>query len=214
MTDSDARKERSPIGRFALLLLGVVAVLAGVRWLVTPDLDRRNFEYFPDMATSLALESQSLSSVFPDGLGEQALVAGVVPRGRLPFRFGKSEEESIRAGRELHSPLGEDDAGALTRGAEVYRIHCVPCHGVAGDGHGAAVMRGMLPPPPFTGASAMDMNDGRMFHVLTVGRGNMPAMAGRLDAGDRWRVISHVRALQRAPAEEAPEAPPPEEETK
>jgi len=206
-SSSDARTESSPTLRFAVLLLAVVAVLAGVRWLVTPDLGLRNYEYFPDMATSLALETQSPSSVLSTGLGQQPLVAGVVPRGRLPFRYGADEEESKRAGRELVIPFAKDDKQALARGADVYRIHCVPCHDAGGTGAGAAVLRGMLQPPPFTGASAMEMKDGRIFHVLTLGKGNMPAMGARIDPEDRWRAVLHVRKLQTAP----PPPPPPEE---
>ena len=209
---SESRTERSSIGRFAVLLVAVVAVLAAVRWSITPDLEQRNFEFFPDMGTSLALESQSLSSALPDGLGQQALVAGVVPRGHLPFRFGAGEEESLRAGSELLNPFPKDDAAALARGAKVFSIHCIHCHDAEGAGRGAAVMRGMVPPPPFTGASAMQMKDGSMFHVLTLGRGNMPPMRGRLDDDDRWRAVLHVRALQSKPAPEPPQPPPPEDD--
>ncbi len=204
ITPSEARTGGSPIGRFAVLLVGVVAVLAGLRWLITPDLEQRNYEFFPDMATSLALESQSTSTVLATGLGQQALVAGVVPRGRLPFHYAATDEEAARAGRELANPFAKDDAAALTRGAEVFRVHCVPCHDVGGAGAGPAVMRGMLPPPPFAGANAMQMEDGRIFHLLTRGRGNMPAMGSRLDADDRWRAVLHVRALQATPAPQPP----------
>jgi mono/diheme cytochrome c family protein len=210
MTHSDARTESPPALRFVILLVAVVAILAGVRFLITPDLEVRNLEFFPDMSTSPALESQSFAPgsaegvpVFADGLGQQPLVAGVVPRGTLPFRYEKTDEEAQRAGRELTNPFAKDDAAALTRGAEVYRIHCVPCHDATGAGLGAAVMRGMQQPPPFKGANAMQMEDGRMFHLLTLGRGNMPPLQGRIDADDRWRAVLHVRALQAGPAEPA-----------
>jgi mono/diheme cytochrome c family protein len=215
MTVAFDPSERTPVWRFGVALAAVIAVLAAARWLTTPDAEERAFEFFPDMATSPALESQSLAPAFSDGLGQQPLVAGVVPRGRLPFRYGAGDEEAQRAGRELTNPYAPDDAAALARGAEVYRIHCVPCHDASGAGMGPAVMRGMLQPPPFAGANAMQMEDGRMFHVLTMGRGNMPAMSGRLDADDRWRAVLHVRALQSPPKDAAaPETAPPEEEPK
>ena len=53
------------------------------------------------------------------------------------------------------------------------------------------------------------MKDGRMFHLLTLGRGNMPGMAGRIDTADRWRTVLHVRTLQAAPPSK--ETPPTEE---
>ena len=122
-------------------------------------------------------------------------------RDARPFHFGKDPEEAKRAGRELISPFAAEDESATARGSEVYRIHCVPCHDVAGEGQGLAVLRGMLPPPPFKGASAMEMPDGQMFHVLTLGRGNMPSMQARIDDADRWRVIRHIRTLQAAQPE-------------
>ena len=152
-----------------------------------------------------------LVTALPGGLGQQALVAGVVPRGQMPFRYGTGEEEAQRAGRELRNPYAKGDVAALARGADVYRVHCVPCHDATGAGRGTAVMRGMLPPPPFAGSNAMQMADGRMFHLLTLGRGNMPAMGGRIDADDRWSAVLHVRALQSSVAPSA--APAPEEET-
>jgi mono/diheme cytochrome c family protein len=196
MTAPDARAGPSSMGRFVLSLAVVVALLAGGRWLVTPDYEQRHYEYFPNMATSVAAESQSLSATLPGGLSQLAPVPGVVIRGQVPFRYGKDDEEAKRAGRELTNPFKADDTAALERGAEVYRIHCVPCHDGTGGGRGRAVERGMLPPPILQAVNAVQMPDGRMFHLLTLGRGNMPPVRSRLDRDDRWRVILHVRKLQ------------------
>jgi len=208
MTDQSARTGAPSAGRFVVLLVVVVVILIGARWALLPDHARRNVEYMPEMTTSPAVESQTLAAMLPQGMSQQPLVAGVVPRGALPFRFGLDEEEAKRAGRELTSPIADDDEAATKRGAEVYRIHCVPCHDVAGAGQGLAVLRGMQQPPLFKGVNAMEMPDGQMFHLLTLGRGNMPAMRARLDAADRWAVIRHVRVLQTAKAETAPETAP------
>jgi hypothetical protein len=35
-----------------------------------------------------------------------------------------------------------------------------------------------------------------MFHVITLGRNNMPAHAGQVSVDDRWKVILHIRKLQ------------------
>ena len=37
---------------------------------------------------------------------------------------------------------------------------------------------------------------GHFFDVITNGFGAMPSYAPRIDADDRWRIISYVRALQ------------------
>ena len=196
MSRAGAQSVSQTAGRLLALLVVVVAILAGFRWLVSPDYTLRNFEYFPEMATSLAVESQSPAAQLPEGLAQQRLVAGVVARGRRPFRFGADDAEAQRAGRELTSLIAAGDTAAAERGAEVYRIHCTPCHDATGGGQGPAVLRGMQAPPPMQGASAVAMPDGQMFHVLTLGRGYMPAMGARLEPHDRWCVIRHVRALQ------------------
>ncbi len=211
MTPTAARTGPPLVGRFAALLALVVVTLVGVRWIVEPDHSRRNLEFMPDMSVSPATESQTVAGALPGGYSQQALVAGVVPRGVTPFRYGPDDAEAQRAGRELSSPFAADDAAAQARGAEVFRIHCVPCHDAAGGGQGTAVLRGMLPPPPLKGINAMQMPDGQMFHVLTLGSGNMPAMRTRLSAADRWAVIRHVRALQTAKAAAPEEATPPQE---
>ena len=64
---SDARTERSPIGRFVVLFGAVVAVLVGVRWLMSPDLERRNFEFFPDMAKTWGLSFMINTERAPTG---------------------------------------------------------------------------------------------------------------------------------------------------
>ena len=196
MSPTDARSGPSEAVRILVALVPVACVLVGLRLALARDGATRNLEYMPDMARSPAVESQATAARLPGGLSQQPLVAGVVPRGRLPFGYGPDEDEARRAGRELTSPVASDDVAAATRGAEVFRVHCVPCHDAAGAGQGPAVLRGMLPPPSLLGAAAREMPDGQIYHLLTLGRGNMPAMRARLGESDRWAVIRHVRALQ------------------
>jgi hypothetical protein len=66
--------------------------------------------------------------------------------------------------------------------------------------------RGVLQPASLL---AVQMKDGELFHVLTHGGlrstngwKNMPAHAAQLSQEDRWKVILHVRALQRRGAGE------------
>ena len=125
MTDHNARTGTPSAGRFIVLLVAVVVILAGARWALLPDHGQRNLEYMPEMTTSPAVESQTLAAMLPQGMSQQPLVAGVVPRGTTPFHFGLDEEEAKRAGRELTSPIADDDEAATKRGAEVYRIHWV-----------------------------------------------------------------------------------------
>ncbi|MHC4846579.1 MAG: c-type cytochrome, partial [Planctomycetota bacterium] len=160
------------------------------------DTSQRNVEIFTEMAYSKAYESYSPNPNFSNGLTQQALVAGVVPRGHVPFPYAATEEDAVRAGEELTNPIAADDAAALKEGAALYAVYCLPCHDVRGEGFGPVVLRGMVGPPMFQAARAKDMKDGQMFHILTLGQGNMASYRAQLSPRERWAVIAHVRTLQ------------------
>jgi mono/diheme cytochrome c family protein len=174
------------------------ALVLALRAAVVRDPSRPNFEFFPDMVRGPAAQSQSDGAATPDGFSEQALPDGVVVRDVRSFAFGATPEEAERAGRELANPFQSDDAAARDRGALVFARFCTPCHGADGEGHGPAVLRGMLPPPSLKAERAVKMRDGQMFHVVTKGQGNMASYAVQVAPDDRWKSILHVRSLQGA----------------
>ena len=181
-----------------VLLVAILALLAALGLagqLLRPDPHVRNFEFFPDMARSPAAGSQSVNLALPGGLTSQPLPEGVVVRGAEPFHFGPGPEEAVRAGVELVNPLAAEPT-VRARGAELYRAFCTVCHGADGNGGGAVVQRGMLPPPSLLAARALQIADGELFHVLTRGQGAMASYALQLAPRERWQVIQHVRALQ------------------
>lgn len=180
---------------FAALAL---LVLVALRALVRGDPRERNFELFPEMAHSMAAESFAGSAALPGGTAQQPLVAGVVVHGRAPFPYPATPDGALAAGRELKSPFAAADAAARARGAERFAIFCSHCHGADGQGRGAVVERGMLPPPSLLADHAKAMPEGQLFHVVTCGQGNMAAHAALLPPDDRWKTVLHVRALQGA----------------
>ncbi len=182
---------------FVVWLLPCVVALLAFERVLRPNHAERNYEVFTEMAYSRAYETQSRSPELPGGLTQQPLVEGVIVRDRLPFRFGPGPEEAARAGRELVNPF-EDEPAVLARGAQLYARFCAVCHGGDGAGQGPVVQRGMLPPPSMHAVRALEMADGEMFHVLTMGQGNMASYAAQIAAPDRWKVIRHVRSLQEA----------------
>ena len=76
-----------------------------LQWILGPVSEKRNWEFFPDMARSAAYGSQSSSPYFGDGMTQRQPESGTIARDHLPFLFGTSEEESERAGRVLESPF-------------------------------------------------------------------------------------------------------------
>jgi len=183
--------------QFAALVVPVFLVLWVLEGLLRPNYRERNYEIFTEMVYSKASETMARSSALPGQMTQQPVVEGVVVRGQMPFRFGPGPEEAQRAGRELVNPFG-DEPEVLARGGEIYARFCSVCHGGDGAGLGPVVQRGMLPPPSMQGARAMSIADGEMFHIVTMGQGNMASYAAQVTAEDRWKVIRYVRSLQEA----------------
>ena len=52
-----------------------------------------------------------------------------------------------------------------------------------------------MPPKLYSEKIRNEWSDGRIFHVITVGQGNMPAYAARIESDKRWAIIHYVRSL-------------------
>ena len=165
-----AARERRDLSCFAsLCLAAVIIVLAGC----------------DQMAKQPRADAQESSEFFPDGKVNQAPPLGTVARGELAWE----------AVLDKRPPL---TAALLKRGEERYRINCVPCHGVAGDGLGAVVERGFPQPPDFTEPRLMSAPDRHFLRVIAEGYGVMYSYAARVLPADRWAIVAHIRSLQLA----------------
>jgi cytochrome c6 len=75
------------------------------------------------------------------------------------------------------------------RGAELYRSHCIGCHGAGGK----PVMPGA---PDFSRPTALLKPDLVLLAVVRQGRAAMPAYAGQLRDRDILDVVSHLRTFK------------------
>jgi mono/diheme cytochrome c family protein len=176
----------------AVLLLPLTVV--GGMYALGRDTRVRNREWPTQMQYSPAPRTQGQSALLPAGMTQQPPVAGTIPRGFKPFHYGPGEEEAARAGRELTNPF-EPSAENLARGAYVYANNCAVCHGAAGAGDGPVVPK-YPNPPSYSTEKSRQTPDGAFFHVVTLGRNNMPAHSAQVSADDRWKAILHIRKLQ------------------
>jgi mono/diheme cytochrome c family protein len=99
---------------FFLLLAFLVSL--GLHALASRDFTRPNVEVMPEMVYSPAYDSFAPNPNFSDGKTLQLPAPGTIPRGRLPLHYGPSFEDFLRAGNELHNPLGLPAAAASTAG--------------------------------------------------------------------------------------------------
>lgn len=175
-------------------------------------------QLFPDMDDQDKLKAQKPSHFFADGVGGRKPVGGTHPLGFLPegqselggvpaFEFGGGEGYYETGGIDgyfsngMPEELGLDATNVeafLRRGEEVYNINCMPCHGTSGDGLGVASNYGVPGIANLTIEAYQQPKypDGRLYHVITYGKGNMGAYKHNISLRDRWAVVAYVRALQ------------------
>ena len=88
------------------------------------------------------------------------------------------------------------DAALMAQGREAYAIHCVPCHGLSGNGRGMIVARGFPPAPPFTAERLVRASAAELYGVIANGKGAMYGLAQQIRPRERWAIVAYVRALQ------------------
>jgi len=178
---------------WAVVILLPVVVIGGVR-VMSRDLGKRNFEWPTQMQYSPAYRSQTSNPILPYQMTQQPPVQGIVPRGFQSFHYGVTPAESDRAGRELTNPI-KPTTENIARGQYIYTNYCAVCHGATGGGDGPIIPK-YPNPPSYNTEKSKNLLDGTMFHVITLGRNNMPSHAAQVPADDRWKVILYIRKLQ------------------
>lgn len=192
-------------GRVNRALAAVVGVSVMTAVITRTEPTRPNYTFAPDMFDSPAAVSYSREALWadPDTLRERPV--GSVSRGSRPLRYGPGEDEALRAGAELRMPAEIAREPDTRRDETLFVTLCQTCHGEEGHGDGVTMKKGFQPPASLLTQKARDMEDGRMFHVVTFGQNLMPPHAGQMSEWDRWRVIRYVRGLQKR----LPVDPPP-----
>lgn len=149
----------------------------------------------PELAEQPKYDTYAPSDLWADGTSARPLVEGTVPQGALA-RIAAAETPP------------EADRALLKRGAEVYRIYCVPCHGASGAGDGVVVQRGFPAPPSYHEPRLRQASATHIFDVISNGWGVMYGYGDRVEPRDRWAIIAYIRALQLAERTRMAEARP------
>lgn len=115
-----------------------------------------------------------------EGARQEPFVA--VPVGSVPV--GAHQWEAAL------EPPGPPVTPALLRtGAGVYRDVCAPCHGPTGAGDGPVVQRGFPRSPPLSRRAPAPAET---VGIVTVGQGEMPALARQVRPVERWAVAHYL----------------------
>lgn len=156
--------------------------------------NQKGYEYFPDMAHSLAYETYAPGPVFPNGLTNQLPVAGTIPRGIIPHQYPATPEGRLQAGKELTCTLEPTDAH-LKEGKALFTVFCENCHGQAGDGKGHLFTSGKfaIQPASLINERMVAAPIGEVYHVITAGWNTMGAHGPQIRPNDRWKIALFVK---------------------
>ncbi len=90
------------------------------------------------------------------------------------------------------------DQVSVQRGAELYRITCLPCHGKSGAGDGVVGTFFTHKPADLTGIFVQQLTDQALFWIITDGvEGRMPALNENLSVRERWDVVNFIHTLNK-----------------
>ena len=108
------------------------------------------------------------------------------------------------------NPVPADEA-SIARGAELYQIHCMMCHGDTGQGNGTvSAFLVKKKPADLTSEVVQAKSDGSWFLTISNGiwnpnntlfpevqfSGQMPPLAENLTIRERWDVVNYLRTLK------------------
>lgn len=115
--------------------------------------------------------------------------------GWLPYRIPKDSFEL--AARILINPLDSTEQ-IIEHGKALYEVFCIACHGEKGQGDGLVgqVMKGV---PAYNVGRVKEVNEGHIFHVITMGKGRMYSHGSQIKPTDRWKIVKYVQTLQNQP---------------
>jgi mono/diheme cytochrome c family protein len=116
------------------------------------------------------------------------------PVGSIPLGGVETLEDRDDV-TDLKSPTPLDSAAAA-RGAKVFAVHCVSCHGP--DARGDGPVSAKFPQAPnLRHYSICRRTDGFLYGTLTAGGRAMPTMREGLTSRDRWDLVAHIRSIQK-----------------
>ncbi len=90
------------------------------------------------------------------------------------------------------------NAETLNTGRLAFETYCSVCHGAWGDGQKTLSSQYGASPANLQSTRIRKMPDGRIYQVVSVGKGTMPGYQSLLSEEKRWMVVLYLRSLQRA----------------
>lgn len=159
------------------------------------------------VAVANADNQMAMMKVMASFNGEGSGNFPMVPNGSVPYYYEDTEDERVRATKEItKNPFPITEKG-LAHGKDLYNVYCGICHGEKGDGLGylvreedpaKGIVAGVYPAAPanFLLDTFVNSSAGRLYHGIMYGKNVMGSYADKLSYVERWEVIHYIRSLQ------------------
>lgn len=191
---------KKAILKIALVLAPVVMVLTSC----SNDPSNPGFEFMPNMYRSPSLETYGMNNIFTDSMNARRPVTGTISRGFVPFEYGSSTEEYLRAGNELNNPFEATEENVV-EGKQLYGMFCAHCHGKKGDGAGTIThpVYGAIPSYADeviirrNGKTMKELKAGHIYHTIYHGLNAMGPHNTQINDKERWLITTYVQELQK-----------------
>lgn len=173
-------------------VFAVLAILAGVLMTFSYDVIKIQWVGFMGIQPSFGTQEQPLA----------------VPARSIPVEGAAY----IPGNGAPANPVVADEV-SISRGAELYSIHCAMCHGQNGEGNGTiSAFLIKKKPANLTSEVVQNKNDGSLFLSISNGvfnpnntlfpavefSGQMPPLSENLTVRERWDVVNYIRTLTAA----------------
>lgn len=154
----------------------------------------KGYEYFPDMAHSLAYETYAPNLNLSAGQSMLLPAPNTIPMEMMPYAYDATIKSRELAARELTNQVTLNEE-ALIRGKEQFIVFCAQCNGVSGNGDGFLYTSGKynFKPASLLSDKMMASNDADIFHVITAGYQVMGAHGHMIRPDDRWKIALYVK---------------------
>ena len=163
----------------------------------------RGLEVLPDMFHTPAYKSQGAETTEVDARDATGAPIkrtvhhpmmmpppeGTIPRGFQPYPLAANDWKGAKM---HHNPL-PPSSQVLKRGQRDFLSYCAPCHGRDGDAANGYVAKTFSGIPSLNGLSVLQLSEGEIYHITTVGRGRMPNLCAQLPPESRWSIVRFIR---------------------
>ena len=178
-----------------VVVFAVIGVLVGVLMIFAYDVIKIDWVVFMEIQDSYGTQEQPLP----------------IPAQSIPV-----EGPAYIPGEGAPTNPVPADEISITRGAQLFSIHCQMCHGETGEGNGTiSAFLIKKKPADLTSELVQTKSDGSLFLTISNGiynpdntlfpgvefSGQMPPLNENLTVRERWDVVNYIRTLKAAAAQ-------------